>query len=261
MPSRKKAQGRRNRAKKEATRTAELRSLWEPMALCRRSDYVAVPCEHTLTVPPTIPQESPVVSFMNRVASEGFFGKATCFETIIKTWYSLPLRFPDVWKEDNERTLAIALLLRFLRNSFVHNSAKEGENWFYQPRDILNESLNEAAICCMINLLQLLGRYSDQAVVESRAAKMGDKLVGGNRRDVVKFVAKRLPCTCLKELHRAARKKLPKVGICTGCKKQIPRSELFICTGCRHTVYCSRECQRADWSNHKKFCGNGQVHP
>ncbi|EJK74777.1 hypothetical protein THAOC_03528 [Thalassiosira oceanica] len=253
MPSRKKARGRRNRARKEAIRTAELRSQWEPMALCSRSNHVAVPCEHALTVPPKIPQEGTAVSFMNHIAGEGFFNRATSFpnEQMMSTCFSLSRRFPGVREKDNEqRALAIDLLLRFLRNVFVRDAAMEGELWFHQRPQ------NEAVLCIVIYLLELHGTFSALAVVERRSTVMGAKLMCGNRRDVAKFVAKRLPCTCLKELHRAARKKLAKSGKRLCCQKRFPKSELFVCTGCNYSVYCLKDCQRADWSNHKKFCNN-----
>ncbi|EJK53711.1 hypothetical protein THAOC_26789 [Thalassiosira oceanica] len=262
MPSRKKARGRQNRAKKEAIRKADLRSLWEPMALCSRSNHVAAPCEHLLAVPPKIPQEGPAVSFMNHMADEGFFEKATRFpfETVMDTCWrfvsDLSLLFPGVKEEEDDgqhRALVIELLLRFLRNVFVRDSGIEGESWFHQHHN------NEAAICCMINLLELHGTYSDWSVVVMRSAKTGEKLMLGNRRDVVKFAAKRLPCTCLKELHRATRTKVVKVGVCAGCRKRFPRSELFVCTGCMRVHYCSKGCQRAHWSDHKQYCGFPEV--
>ncbi|EJK66096.1 hypothetical protein THAOC_13000 [Thalassiosira oceanica] len=252
MPSRKKAQGRRNRAKKEATRTAELRSLWEPMALCSRSNLVAVPCEHTLTVPPEIPQEGPAVSLMNYIAAEGFFQETLLVNHPHDFILKALQRFPEVG-EESERSLAIDLLLRFLRNVFVSVSRIEGEKWFHQIHG------NEVSICCMIYLLELLGTYSDMSVVNRRAIKISNKLIGGNRRDVVKFVAKRLPCTCLKELHCSVRKKVEKVGRCIHCLKQVPRSQLRVCTGCMNAEYCSRACQRADWSRHKNQCGNPEL--
>ena len=256
MSSRKKVRGRQNRAKKEATRTVEQRLLWEPIVLHRNHGVVAVPCEHTLVATPQIPLEGSVVTFMNHLAGEGFFNKATQFriEPVMKTCHdAVSLRLPGVRKEDSERALAIDLLQRFLRNSFVQDSKLEEEKWFHQCHE------NEAAICCMIYLLELLGTYSDMIVVRRRAAKMGNKLVGGNRRDVVKFVVKRLPCTCLKDLHRAARKKVAKVGQCHNCARRIPRSQLHVCKGCMMVEYCCRECQRADWKDHKQFCGNPEV--
>ena len=194
---------------------------------------------------------------MNHIAGVGFFKKATLFrcEPVMKTCFDAEsLRLPGVRKEDNERSLAIDLLLRFVRNLFVSDSRIEGEKWYHKYHE------NEAAICCMIYLLEILGMYSDMMVVMRRAGKMGIKLSNGNRRDLAKFVSKRLPpCECLKDLHRAARKKVAKVGKCTCCRKIFPRSQLHVCTGCMMVEYCCRECQRADWKDHKQFCGNPEV--
>ena len=256
MPSGKKARGRKNRAKKDATLTAAQRTLWEQVVL--RNDGARInattSCEHVLAVP-RIPQEGPAVSFMNFLAGDGFFSSASLFNG---EWWAtlsiqLVIRFPGVWKEESERSQATDLLLRFLRNVFVHDSKLEGANWFHQGQR------NEAAICCAINTLEISGTYSDVNVAMRRAYKMNCKLAGGNRRDTVKFLAKRLPCACLKKLHSAARKKLAKVGTCVGCKGQFPRSQLQVCTGCMANEYCSKECQTAHWSYHKQHCGIPEV--
>ncbi len=42
-------------------------------------------------------------------------------------------------------------------------------------------------------------------------------------------------------------------GSCTTCKKA--SSELKRCAKCSTTLYCSRDCQKADWKTHKKVCG------
>ena len=133
----------------------------------------------------------------------------------------------------------------------LSKSTAEGEIWFHYLAQ------NEVMICMMITVLELVETYSDPIVVKRRSTKMSHKLAGGNRRDVVKFVSKRLPCSCLKKLHSAARKKVEKVGKCFGCDKQFPRSQLCVCTGCNHNEYCSKECQRADWSHHKEVNGCG----
>ena len=228
--------------------------LCEPMVLCGNGHGGTVTCQHMLAAPPEIPQEGPVVSFMNRLAGEGFFDRAKHFtgvDSVVDFYCFQPLtRFPEVAEVESERSLATNLLLRFVRNIFVHNAGAEGEKWFQQHPQ------NEIMICCMISVLEQLETCSDWGAVRRKANKRGFELAGGNRRDVVKFVAKRLPCTCLKELHRAARKKLVKEGVCRGCNMKFPRSELFICTGCTLTLYCSRECQRTDWSRHKKYCGD-----
>ncbi|KAI0533239.1 putative MYND domain protein [Xylaria digitata] len=40
---------------------------------------------------------------------------------------------------------------------------------------------------------------------------------------------------------------------CNNCKKA--SSELKRCAKCSTTLYCSRDCQKADWKTHKKICG------
>ena len=46
--------------------------------------------------------------------------------------------------------------------------------------------------------------------------------------------------------------------ICTNCKK--PQSDfpdpLKRCAKCQNSLYCSRECQKADWKVHKRSCGS-----
>ncbi|EED16617.1 MYND domain protein, putative [Talaromyces stipitatus ATCC 10500] len=44
--------------------------------------------------------------------------------------------------------------------------------------------------------------------------------------------------------------------ICAGCKKSSTSlsQPLKCCARCKETLYCSRECQTADWKTHKKSC-------
>ena len=227
---------------------AAQRSQWEPTIL-RESGGNSSSCEHMLAVLPQVPRDGPVVSFMNCLAGEGYFINATNFNgSMLVSNLQALTRFPEI---HSERSLAIDLLLRFVRNVFVHDAGVEGEKWFHRRLQ------NEVMICSMINVLELYETYSDPNLVGRRANKMSNKLAGGNRRDLVKFVAKRLPCTCLKKLHSAARKKVAKVGSCMGCNKKFPRSQLYVCTGCMIAEYCSRECQRGDWSRHEEVDGCG----
>ena len=135
MPSGKKARGRKNRAKKEATLAAAHRTLWEQTVRNNGAfnNATTPSCEHMLAVLPRIPQEGPAVSFMNCLAGEGFFSSAAHFsgDLVVLCNQSLS-RFPGVWEDEGERALAMDLLLRFVRNVFLHDSAIEGENWFHQ---------------------------------------------------------------------------------------------------------------------------------
>ncbi|CAG7555004.1 unnamed protein product [Fusarium equiseti] len=42
---------------------------------------------------------------------------------------------------------------------------------------------------------------------------------------------------------------------CKTCQKTEPEVSLKRCAKCSSESYCSRECQKADWKNHKKVCG------
>ena len=73
------------------------------------------------------------------------------------------------------------------------------------------------------------------------------------RQGTVRFLANRIPCDCLKELKKEVKKQV-KMGHCKECKGEFPVSDLFYCSRCRLTYYCSRECQLQHWPRHR--CGN-----
>ena len=75
---------------------------------------------------------------------------------------------------------------------------------------------------------------------------------------LVKFFWKRIPCSCLDEKYRAM-KSITKQGYCWGPQCSTPhrmteRCKTKYCSRCRNAVYCSRECQEADWKEHKRHC-------
>ncbi|KAL6883163.1 hypothetical protein HDV57DRAFT_495578 [Trichoderma longibrachiatum] len=45
---------------------------------------------------------------------------------------------------------------------------------------------------------------------------------------------------------------------CQNCSKSQPEVTLKKCAKCQTTPYCSRDCQKADWKQHKKVCGKTQ---
>ncbi|KAL9189949.1 hypothetical protein ACHAXT_009624 [Thalassiosira profunda] len=71
------------------------------------------------------------------------------------------------------------------------------------------------------------------------------------------------PRVLIKCLKRCSEKLLPpkesqtgKVAECLKCKvKEKVPCEFPVCGNCRDAVFCSRDCQRASWSEHKKTCG------
>ena len=107
------------------------------------SKAIVSSCEHTLEALPPFPRGGSAVSFMNHIAGLGFFDGARRFDCTseVELCFKSLVIFREVRAEDNERSLAIDLLLRFLRNAFVRDSISEGEIWFHRCRR------NEAAIC------------------------------------------------------------------------------------------------------------------
>jgi hypothetical protein len=76
----------------------------------------------------------------------------------------------------------------------------------------------------------------------------------GTDRGLVLFLAKQIPCSCLDEDKKNA-KQAPKTGHCNYCLRDHPKMELKKCSQCKTAVYCSKECQLADWrAEHKKEC-------
>lgn len=83
--------------------------------------------------------------------------------------------------------------------------------------------------------------------------KIGDL---GNPRDILKFLAKRNLCSCLKEMHSRARKDYPKLGQCGYCQQEKERKTIMVCSRCQLVPYCGRSCQVAHWPSHKDTCAD-----
>jgi len=84
------------------------------------------------------------------------------------------------------------------------------------------------------------------------------ELLTGDDHTVVKYLRKRIPCSCLDERYKEV-KSVKKLGICFNFDCPIPgrkveRGKMLNCTVCGEANYCSRECQKAHWSTHKKEC-------
>lgn len=51
-----------------------------------------------------------------------------------------------------------------------------------------------------------------------------------------------------------APKKLEGCSCCRKVRDATRQTPLFKCNGCKYAYYCSKECQRLDWGNHKQTC-------
>jgi hypothetical protein len=78
-------------------------------------------------------------------------------------------------------------------------------------------------------------------------------------RGLCLYLARRLSCNCL-SAYKATAKATLKTGICNTCGQQLPLSKLRKCSACKAVEYCSKDCQRADWSGHKTDCKKIQAY-
>jgi hypothetical protein len=115
--------------------------------------------------------------------------------------------------------------------------------WFKLGKDAFLEALNSEC-------LESLESSNIQPMLDFQASlgKMGTD------RELVLFLAKQIPCSCLDEDKKKA-KQAPKTGCCIYCNCEVLKLELKTCSQCKMFKYCSKECQVADWrTTHKKEC-------
>ncbi len=108
----------------------------------------------------------------------------------------------------------------------------------------------------------IIARYFDQHIAvrfkKKQALLHWHKNFISDAHTLVKFFRHRIPCSCLDEKYEEV-KHIPKMGVCFNaqCKVgdgHVERSKLMYCSRCRCAVYCSRECQVANFTNHKPLC-------
>jgi hypothetical protein len=72
-------------------------------------------------------------------------------------------------------------------------------------------------------------------------------------REFVRFFYRRSSCSCLKDLYYNLKDNTPKRTFCQGCKEMTDAKNIFECN-CKRVFYCSRECAKLDWADHKNIC-------
>ena len=227
MPSRKRNKGKERKAKKEAS------CWWRRIA----QPAPAASCNHGC--PQLPPRDHPVSRFMATL--EARYGRKIALVALLENLFTT---HPEVWKNDEHRQMAIDILLSMGTNTILSTKGDE-KNRFIMAWEVSFTSL----------LLDCYDGNGDFRYAYGCAQVKSPVYMNGGTRDILKFYSKRLPCSCLKEMHKEARKTLPKMSKCVHCHKYLERASLMTCGSCKIPSYCSRECQVAHWPSHKKDCG------
>ena len=189
-----------------------------------------------------ISDDHPVSNFMDQFYMNLYKGL-----TVQRTLKEIFKSHQQIWNNEKHRKLVLAILARIGTNFLLRKEEECDVTWpvFIAQSVIALEHYN--------------GTDDIDLVFNSRVVFSKNRdlnITGSSRRDCLKFYRKRISCKCLKKRHLEARKTTPKFGICEYCEQEKERVALSVCSRCMIYQYCSRECQVADWHEHKCLCDN-----
>ena len=255
MPSRKRNKGKERKAKKAEQEVERIenekmvvRKRWQGRA--RGEDMrdldngsIITKCNHGCDL--MIPHDNnhPVTSFMDEFFMKCYFaeGGMHVVQNLVDTFVTQLA----VWNDDSHRKMTRNLMLRIGTNMIVDNNV-----------DVLGVPRDIAYAVVVLENYDGSGDIGSTIYCRVVESKYRDLRCGGGSsiRDVLKIYRKRISCSCLKDKHLLARKATPKMGACCNCGKMKERVLLMVCSKCRISQYCSRECQIAAWSVHRGHC-------
>ena len=180
--------------------------------------------------------------------------------------------FTDKFEEAMERSKLVAGSLIDARNATLDNFAPVWRDSAMMETVIsINLSMGTNAIregrYDIARLDAAFTRFFEQHIAivlnETQALYNWPKIRDTCDADVhtlVKFFRHRIPCSCLDKKYEEV-KSITKMGYCFNLQCKIPqgrveRSKTKYCSRCRCVTYCSRGCQKADWTTHKHGCDN-----
>lgn len=160
--------------------------------------------------------------------------------------------FPEIWKEETLRNEAMCILTSIATNEMLHE--------YHYGTNSLSQAIwiSKAIIAIENHDLSINGDIVTilyHPPMASKFVNLSTNPKASGKRDVLKFLSRRISCSCLKDMYRQARLDIPKSRQCTYCEEVKERDELMLCGGCRLRYYCSTECQEAGWKQeHRQTC-------
>lgn len=159
---------------------------------------------------------------------------------------------PEVWKEETLRNDTLCILTSIATNQMLHQK--------HFGTDSLSQAIH---ISKAIITLENQDKLRDEDIltifyypnIAAKFKNLSNHPKASGKRDVLKFLSRKVECSCLKEMYSNARRESPKSCLCSYCEEVKERDQLLKCSGCMLTEYCSLECQAADWEReHAESC-------
>lgn len=236
--SRKRRQGKGRKEKARAA-AAESSPWW--LVQAQSCENGEVQCRHGCG---TLPEPGSAVCRFMECLEDLLVGNTTPAE-----WREISVQqHHQVWTDATLQKSTIDVMLRVGTNTILSDQ---------------EETVTRAITVVFGIAILLLEHYEEQSdlshrenitVARNNSHREEGNLIGGGERDALRFYAKRISCSCLKEKYTQAKKSLPKIGACDHCNRTRERKYLMVCGRCKLPQYCCRECQVSNWPGHKFFC-------
>ena len=247
MPSRKKAKGKARKAAKEAKEEnravvaagqRQEQSLTMQMQRLRINASPPTVCRHGFPLLSDV--EAKIYVEFIETFIDTFISQNNVAEAFITAQEVTEEKFPSIYYSKLEVLISILL-------SKGTQMILEGDN-------------RQAQLHAMLAFF--FEDYLEVEVRKTRGVPCPMKLLelkNADEHTLVSYYRKRISCSCLDKKYKKV-KSVKKMGWC--CNKtcslpgrKVERSKMFSCTRCGYANYCSVECQRVNWKEHKENCG------
>ena len=248
MPSRKKAKGKARKAAKKAKAKEESEAVAagqvQEEALATQMQQLRINaaspglCSHGL-VQLSAGEEKIIVDFINAFIAK-FRSVEQVGAALVTARQATKDEYADVYYSKLDTVISILL---------------SGGTQYILDGDNGEAELYAAFACYFENLMAVDVRKTKATVGWAKIVE----LYVADDHTRVSFYRKRISCSCLDVKYKEV-KSLKKMGWCynRNCSHsggKVERSKMFSCTRCGEANYCSVECQRTDWKDHKEYCG------